>query len=248
MTRFGRIRSTHTRGSVRLRLTQAELDAAPPARDWIGSNTTFPMFGNDQVGDCTSASLFDRRVLLARLEDQAFEATTDDALAVYRAVTGWDGTPGDNTDHGAEPINVLQYAQNVGIGGVKVGAFVRIAADNSDEMRAACALFGPLYVGADLPKALDGQGFNWDMPPIAARTADDAPDNDRGHMFLLGGYDRLGWSVVTWGSGLYRASNAWAEACVDEVYALLDDAWLTGERPAPNGFTIDRLRADLAAL
>lgn len=251
MRRYGRIRSLDTSRSLPFRryLAQSEIDAAPPARDWIGANTSFPLFGNDAVGDCTCAALFDRRVLISRLDGEpAFAATTADCEAVYTAVTGWDGVPGSPTDHGAQPINVLEYAKASGIGGTKIGAFVRLNFDAQDEMRAALNLLGPIYCGAGLPKALDDQGFSWDMPPIAERDEDHAPDPDRGHMFILGGYDRLGWSVVTWGSGLYRASNAWATECIDECYALLDDAWVTGTRGAPNGFDLSRLLADMASL
>ena len=256
MRTFGRIRSRDTRRALPFAryLAQAEIDAAPPARDWIGGRTDFPLFGNDQVGDCTIASLYDRLTLIGRLDPLALQqpgiGTLDAASALldYTAIGGYDGTPGDATDHGLQPINVLQHAQNVGIAGLKIPLFVRLNFDNGDEMRAACNLLGPLYVGAGLPKALDGQGYDWEMPPIAQRTDVDAPDPDRGHMFLLGGYDRSGWKVVTWGSGLYRASNAWAEECIDEAYALLDDAWATSSRAAPNGFDFARLRADFASL
>jgi len=247
----GRRRSRDTRSAVPFAryLAKAELDAAPPARDYLGeTTTTFPWWGNDRVGDCTIAALYDRRVLLAALTGEPFASTTAAALADYTAIGGFDGTPGDPTDHGLEPINVLAHAQAVGIAGSKIAGYARLNFDDQGEMRAALNLFCCVYAGAGLPKNADEQGYLWDMPPIAQRTELDAPDPDRGHMFLIGGYDRLGWSIVTWASSKYRASNAWVEECVDEAYVIIDDALVRGDRPAPNGFDLERLRFDLAAL
>ncbi len=246
----GRIRSTHSRGALphveRYLQSGMLLDAAPPARDYAGE-AMFSTYGNNVAGDCTIASLYHRRELLAKLHREPFSATTDQAFGDYSAVTGFDGRPGDATDHGAQMIDVLVHAKTVGIAGQRVAGYARVDPRNRPLMEQLLNAFVTIYVGANLPKAVDHQGFDWDMPPIEHRSEDDEPDEDRGHAFLLVGYDRLGWRVLTWGSSRYRASNAWAELCLDEAWVVIDDALVTGARPAPNGLDIDRLRADLEA-
>ena len=246
----GRIPSTHARGALphveRYLRSGLLLDAAPPARDYAGE-AAFGTYGNNVAGDCTIAALYHRRELLAKLQREPFVATTNQAYADYGAITGFDGTPGDASDHGAQMIDVLVHAKSVGIAGQKVAGYARIDPRDRGLMEQALNAFVAVYVGANLPKAIDDQGFDWDMPPIEHRTEHDEPDTDRGHAFLLVGYDRLSWRVLTWGSSRYRASNAWLDECCDEAWIVIDDALVTGARPAPNGLDIDRLRADLEA-
>jgi hypothetical protein len=241
----GRIKSTHARGALPHAARYFDLDAAPPARDYTGARS-WGLFGNDRVGDCTIASLYDRRQVLASLHRESFTWTTDQALADYTALNGYDGTPGDASDRGCQMIDVLAHAKNVGIAGQRIAGYARIDPLNRVVMEAALNAFCFLYVGANLPKAVDAQGFEWRMPAI--RTDDDEPDPDRGHAFGLVGYDRLGYRGLTWGSSRYRIDNAWAELCIDEVWVAFDEALVSGTRAAPNGFDLARLRDDLAAL
>lgn len=240
----GRIRSELRRllGELRLSdyLAGGTLDAAPPARSFIG-DADYQWWLNNKESCCTVAALYHRRQLLAGQTGDVFAGTDAEVQADYLAT-------GDGTDDGRQLIDVLTRAVDVGIAGMKISGKARVDVGDPDEMRAALNLFGCVYVGGELPVALDTQGYTWTIPPPAQRTKDDEPDPDRGHAFLLGGYDRSGWQVVTWASGKYRATNEWVAACVDEAWVIIDDALATGARAAPNGFDLARLRADLAAI
>src|SRR5579875_2411021 len=63
-------------------------------------------------------------------------------------------------------------------------------------------------------------------------------------------YDQDGFTCVTWGA-LQRMTLAFWNAYVVEAHALLGQDWLRAQGPkvsAPNGFDIDQLAADLAAI
>lgn len=246
----GRKKSTSLRGALRLSHyldIKKILDAAPPSCDNIGG-TAFSWWGNNKIGNCTVASLYHRRQLIAAQTGEAFSPPAIGAEGEYAAITGYDGTPGDASDRGAEPTQVLAHGTTAGIAGEKINRFAAIDTRNPDEVRAAIWLFDVAYVGGELPKALDDQGFNWTIPAIGQRGVNDQPAPDRGHQFLFGGYERDVINVVTWASGQYTCTDEWNIACVDEGYVLLTDALATAARKSPNGFDIDRLIYDMAAL
>jgi len=52
---------------------------------------------------------------------------------------------------------------------------------------------------------------------------------------------------VTWGRRR-RAILQWVAKYTDEMYATISKTWVTGDRPAPSGFDIVKLREFLRAL
>lgn len=218
--------------------------APPPARDWTGSQR-YSYYLNDRLGCCTITGLAHLAQAHAAQHGEPIEIVDADIEEAYRAVGGYDGTPA--TDRGAQMIDALVYAKHIGIGPWKIGAFVRVDLDDPIEVRAAINLFGGLYLGADLPRRITTQGTAWELVPFNARTRDDAPRSLGGHAFTVTGYDRrhlraLPWIIPT------TVSNAWLSLYGEEAWAVISESWVSGERPAPHGFDVERLRDDLAGI
>jgi len=236
MRSLGRVRSVNTMRAVRL-AKYVNADAAPPKRSWIGPDKKFPWFGNDQAGDCAYASLYDRRVLLARQRDEKFLATTGDCLQDY-SHTGFDGTPGDATDRGSQMIQVLDQAKKTGVAGDTIEGYARLDPLDRELMEIAINAFGCVYVGASLTRRTVAEApKTWDILP------GDRADNTLGHAFLYGGYDHLGFETVTWAAGDWFVTNKFHETCVDEAWVVLDSHCTDLA-----GISIDRLRYDLSQL
>lgn len=243
---FGRIASREDPRTLRLSryLEAGRFSAPPPARDWTG-RARYTWSLNDRLGCCTITGLVHLAQARAAANGESITIEDADVLKAYSAISGYDGTPA--TDRGAQMIDALVYARNVGIGGWKIGAFVRVDARDFLELRAAVNLFGGVYVGADLPRRIREQGTDWELPPIVARTLDDAPSSLGGHAFALLGFDRTHLQAMPWVTKT-SIGNAWAHLYISEAWAFLDHRWVTGERPAPNGFDVARLQQDLQAV
>lgn len=218
--------------------------APPPARDWTGS-TRYSWYLNDRLGCCTITALAHLAELHAARNGESCSITDADIEEAYRAISGYDGTPA--TDRGAQMLDALVYARHIGIGDWRIGAFVRVDLDDVIELRAAVNLFGGVYLGADLPQRIREQGAEWELPPIPARTNDDEPSSLGGHAFVITGYDRTHLRALPWITPT-TIGNAWASLYGAEAWAVIAESWVSGERPAPNGLDVDRLRADLAAI
>lgn len=243
---LGRVRSRHDPRTLKLSnyLGPRDYSAPPPARDWIG-NTKFSWFHNSKLGTCTCAALGHMLQAHAAQQGVAVSISDDDILKMYSAIGGY--VPGDeSTDRGAQMIDALRYMRNVGVSGYKIGAYVRIDAQDPVELRAAINLFGGVYVGADLPKRITSQVV-WDLVPVEERDGRDEPNSLGGHAFTLLKYDRLHYGLATWAT-TYAASNPWVSVYMDEAWALINETWVSDTALAPNGFDIDRLKADLANL
>lgn len=240
---LGRVPSRNDLRTLRLAryLSARDYPAPPPARDWTGS-IRYPYLLNDRLGCCTITALAHLAQAHAAAHGEALHFVDADIETAYRAVSGYDGTPA--TDRGAQMIDALVYARRVGIGGWKIGAFVRVNAHDPTELRAAINLFGGVYVGADLPRRIMDQGAEWHLPPAIERTTNDAPNSLGGHAFALLGYDRLALRALPWITPT-TIGNTWWSLYGAEAWAFLDGRWVTGERPAPNGFDIEQLRQDL---
>lgn len=243
---LGRVPSRHDPRTLKLAnyLTAGQYDAPPPSRDWIGT-TKFSWFLNSKLGTCSCAALGHMLQAHVALTGKSLTITDDDIIQMYSAISGY--VPGDpSTDRGAQMIDALTYLKNVGLAGYKIGAFVRVDSKNATELRAAVNLFGGVYVGAEMPNRVTTQVV-WDLPPVEERDARDAPGSMGGHAFTFLKYDRLHLGLATW-AATYAATNSWADMYVDEAWAIISPSWVTGEDPAPNGFNVDQLQRDLAAI
>jgi hypothetical protein len=233
----------------------------PPRRNSVALNASFPMFANDEIGDCTCAALGQRIIAQERSSAQSSRptVTVDDVIAAYSAVTGYDPARPE-TDQGAYLLDVLNYVRNTGIGHEKdgtthtIGAFAKVDPADHNEVALAHWMFGGLYVGVGLPVAAQRQiGGLWD-PTGNARQ--DRWGSWGGHAMYVQTYDTRttmagavpGPTFVTWGDR-QRATWRWWDTYVDECFAVISEDFLrTGTGKTPQGFDVAALTEQLNAL
>lgn len=221
----------------------AILPEIPAAADYTVGVPSWPMYGNDRLGDCTCAAV--GHMIQAWSQAAGGLKTFDDVdiEALYIPGTG-------TADDGRSEIGVLNYWRTTGVGPAsyadRIVAYAAIDQANVDEVRAALYLFGGLYAGIALPLTAQGQPV-WDV--VA-----DAPDG-RGDPYSWGGhavpylaYTPDGsFDVVTWGAVL-RLTAAFHAAYTDELYAIVSPDFLGASGTTPQGFDLERLEADLAEI
>ena len=205
--------------------------------------TEWGMLGNDTVGDCAVAGPAHLSMLWARMGGR--QARFDDAsvLAAYSAITGYD--PADPaTDQGSTPDDVSKYWRTHGLvdadGDVhKIEAYVAV---QPEHYAVATQLFGGIGLCLALPdtaQAQFGRGEPWDVVRGA--------QIEGGHYVpQLARVDGGNLLVVTW-ARLQPATPAFVEKYSEYAIAYLSEEMLTGGK-SPEGFDVDQLRADLAAV
>lgn len=214
--------------------------------DWSRGAVKWRMFRNDLLGCCTRAAQ-GHAVQTWLKATGSQDAPPDDAAIVeaYSRASGY--VPGDpSTDQGCNMLDALTDWRKNPLGGHRIHSFVKLSAGDRSHLMAAIQMFGGVYVGAQLPRACQDR----DVWIAAARTSRDgeyAPGSWGGHCFWSPGYTPAGVLIVSWGQ-LVCCSWQWWLDYVDEAYAVLGAKWADEGRPAPSGFDLATLRADLAML
>jgi len=230
----------------RLRLGDA-LTSYPPAPsvvDYIGKVADWPMYGNDQLGDCTCAAIAHMlEAWTAYGQGSTVRVTDGDVVKLYEAVGGY--RPGDpSTDQGANMQDVLAHMRKTGIAGHKILAFASVDIHNAAELAAAMALFGHIYVGVNLPNnAQDqfGHGEPWSVQP-------DDGGIEGGHA-ICWGYAAKGENnkVITWGA-VQEATPAWFNTYVEEAWIVISQEWINKVGENPEGIDLAKLGAAFTAM
>lgn len=242
MLKLGRQPNDPRKPRVRLTARAGAPLVAPPSADWMSAVRSWPILGNDRVGDCTCAGAGHTAQAVNRY-GQAKDAPVTEAaaLTMYRAISGYDPAR-PSTDVGATLQDALGYWRKTGIGGNKLTAFAEVNAQDLNLVRACIAIFGSVYTGFNCPtSALDqfDAGKPW---TVAARSAIDG-----GHCVRIGAYDPLGFTCVTWGR-VQRMDLAFYQRYFDEVWVPIDLDWVTAAGTSPAGLDTDALNADFVAL
>lgn len=224
----------------------------PPAQ--FGHETLFGpkdwgMLGNDQWGDCAWAGPAHETMILTTEGGHPVTFTTDGVLSDYGAGTGFDpnaGPPGQNsTDRGSNVRDVLKYRQKTGIVDAdknrhQIGAYVKLDEKNLDQVLEAMYLFEIVGIGIEFPaSAMDqfNQGQPWDV-------VKDAKIEGGHYIPLVAKRENL--EVVTWGA-LQQMTQAFYEKYCDEAWAYISVEDLKDGK-SPEGFDLEQLQADLAAV
>lgn len=225
----------------------ATLPTPPAAHDWsAGMPEDLGMLANDSLGDCAEAMVAHAIEVERAANGVALTFDPSAVVAVYSDVTGY--TPTDpTTDQGTVLLDLLNYCRRTGFAGHKLGGYGALLtpaqpATTIDEIKTACWLYGPLYVGVQLPESALADfeaGRTWTSAPADLIAG--------GHAIVLVGYDADSVIVVTWGKR-QRATWGWLLDHVDECYAPFSADWVSGAKPAPSGFAVEVLQADLAEI
>lgn len=241
--RLGRLASRPEDRQRTLKLARYLPAPVFPAQANVGAGiSSWPMYANDQYGDCTCAAAGHMEEVWTSQVDGT-PRVYDNAviLALYNLVNG-------GRDDGANMLDVLSAWRHQGLGGDPILAYCEVDHRSHDMAKAAIWYFSGLYVGVNLPATAQAQtgpgGSVWDVVPGGAPNT--APGSWGGHAINAVGYDDAGVTVVTWGA-LQRMTWAFWDAYVDETYAVLPSDYdrLQGKALA-NGFNEDQLKQDLA--
>jgi hypothetical protein len=243
--KLGRAEARHDRRTLQLsKYLPGTLPPPPIACKYSDKVDIFPMYKNDEIGDCTFASAAHMiQAWAAAGKSECVDIGDAAVVAAYSASTGYDPNNPDS-DQGAVELDVLKYWKNTGIGGHKIGAYVSVEPRSTTLVRDAISLFGGLYIGLALPVAAQHQAV-WEVPPGGAR-GDGKPGSWGGHAVPILDYDPRGLSVVTWGA-VKRLSWGFLRLYCEEAYAILSEDFVTDGK-AGSGFDVATLQADLALL
>lgn len=217
----GKLPAQPARPHLRLSAVLSTLAAPPASCDWQSDSITWPMYGNDQWGDCTCAEIGHQVNQLTFYGSGTEVQPTDaDVLGVYSAVTGFNPKK-PSTDQGAYIQDVLAYWRRTGIAGHKIVAYGSVDVGNLVEVKQAIALFGSINIGINFPDSAMDQfnaGEVWDVVK-GARV-------EGGHCVMAGAYGNGRIGVVTWGAETEMTEAFWKKY-VDEAWVVLDEDGLT---------------------
>lgn len=217
----------------------ARLPAPPDSFDETSGIDHWPMYRNDEIGDCTTAAAAHMiEAWTAAGRGQAVVLPERAVLDAFDHVKLIDPNTGEE---GANELDVLRYWRASGIGRHRIGAYTRVSVHDQRLVQTAAWLFGGLYVGLQMPLTAQGQAV-WDWTGSLAGPA--LPGSWGGHAVDVVSYDRNGLTVVTWGHLQELTWSFWGRYC-DEAYCILSDDFLQ-KGNAPNGFDLAALEADLA--
>jgi hypothetical protein len=224
-------------------LTQ-DVDRASEVASW-------PVYMNDQLGDCTIAGIGHMYGALTRYAKGA-EALFDNGqvVTVYSRVGGY--VPGDpSTDGGCVMQDVLTDQQKNGMtdtaGTVhKVAGYAALGNPHDlDLLGQVLDVFGSVYVGCNVQAQMEtefGDGQPWTWTPGAQVIG--------GHAVCL--QRRLGsgsapLEYVTWGA-LQPATAGFQAGAVDEAWAVVTEDWIAANGTSVEGLDLRQLLADMRAV
>jgi hypothetical protein len=228
-----------------------EIPAAPAQ---FGHETLFApkgwgMLGNDNWGDCAWAGPAHETMLLSTEGANAAAFTTAGVLSDYTAGTGFDpnaGPPGNNpTDRGSNVRDVLKYRVKTGIVDAagnrhKIGAYVKLTPKDLTQVYQAMYIFQAIGIGIEFPDSAMDQfrnGQPWSVVPGA---------KVQGGHYVPCVAKRDNIDVVTWGA-LQPMTVEFFNTYCDEAWAYISTEDLQ-KGVDPDGFSLEQLKADLAAL
>lgn len=213
----------------------------PTSEDYLNKLQNWKMLGNDQYGDCVAVTWANtRRFVTAWLSTEDYPGM-DQVIALYK--TQNPNFP--SQDDGMDIQTCLEYLHNIGgPDGVKAVAFAKVDYTNLDEVKAALAVFGSVWLGVNVLKANMTEfdnGQPWDYVP-------GSPD-DGGHSVISGGY--LGASTddvrfITWAQETGFTDNFWNKQ-VEEAWVVIWPEHL-GTVEFQQGVNLQQLAADYKEL
>ncbi|MCU1680926.1 MAG: hypothetical protein JWQ81_1665 [Amycolatopsis sp.] len=226
----------------------------PAMVDYLSKVGEWPIYGNDQLGDCVWAMI--GHVIEAAStygNGETIKVTTADLIKGYSAVTGYN--PKDpSTDQGTVIADALAYWQKVGIGGTaakeyadahKILAYASVKISDRVELDAALNLFGSLCLGVNFPNSAMGQFNNhqpWDV------LVNDG-GIDGGHAIHHGYFNTANKDerIVTWGA-VEDMTDRWWSKYVEEAWVVITPEWLDVSGHSPEGLDLFGLGEDFAEL
>ena len=228
----------------RLSLDKYLTASVPPAVvDYASEVASWPMYGNDTIGDCTCACVGHQIQAWTRYTGAEVTVPQEDIIQLYSAVSGYDPATGAN-DTGATCQDVLTYWRKSGVpvAGHKILAFAQLT--DLSKVKDALCVFGSVYLGIQFPQSATDQ-FNADEPWDVVQGS----PIEGGHAIPLqyAGTGSCPYQVVTWGK-LQGMTQAFLDAYCEEAWVIVTDDWLEKNGHTPEGLDLAQLGADLSQL
>ena len=239
----------------------ASLPAANGLVDRESKVSTWPMYGNDTVGDCTCAGMGHAVAQWTAFSGQVTGGAqfTDEVIVdtLYAAVSGYNPQTGAN-DNGAELYQVCNYMMNTGIKDVngklhKIAGYADIASfNNLGYLKQVLNAFGTVYLGVNVQDADEtafSDGQPWALPKNGTQVGPDGID----HCIVMS-YSAFGVSgviddetIITWGAE-QKINVAWAWTNIGEAIALISEDWVEANGDTPIGQSMAQLITDLKSV
>ena len=171
---------------------------------------------NNRYGTCVAVTWANERRLYSRLAGAEHYPDDSSIEALYR--TQNPHFPSD--DNGMVISEALDYLRKTGgPDGVKALAFAKVDHTNPDEVKAAMAIFGAVWVGVQVSSANMDQ-FNSEQPWDYVKGS----PIEGGHSIIVGGYDSDGQGgderFVTWAAETAFTDAFWSRQ-VDEAWVVI---------------------------
>jgi hypothetical protein len=221
----------------------APLPAPPTECRYDRAVTTWPMYDNDAIGDCTIAAAGHLIESWSASAGASVVPLASDIVSAYSAVSGYNPVTGAN-DTGADEQDVLAYWQATGIAGNQLAAWAPIEPADLATLRQAIWLFGGVCLGIEVRQSAERQfesGQPWDyvspwFNPVVGF-----------HAIPILGYDAQYFYVCTWGA-IQPVTPAFVQGYADEAYAIVDAAFVGASGASASGFNLQQLQTDLRAV
>jgi len=223
-------------------LDSTVLPTPPATVDYLSNVKSWPMYGNDQYGDCVWAMIGHAIEAYSTYgEGQTITITEEDVIKGYEDVTGFN--PNDpNTDQGTNIQDALNYWVKTGVGGHKILAFAEVK--NYANAKVALDVFGALLVGINFPESAMDQ-FNAGKPWDVVRGS----QIEGGHAIHVGHMDTSNttYQLVTWGQ-VEGMTQAFWDKYVEECWIVVAPEWFNAQGNSPTGVNLYGLGQDFAAI
>lgn len=230
----------------------AALPTAPLLVNYMTEVSSYPMFLNDQLGDCTAAAMLHAISAMTAYSGRiaggaVFEDQT--ALSLYEATSGYNGTP--STDNGATLQSVAAYMTKTGVtdsaGNVhKLAAWANIGDPaNLPLLKQVLNTFGTVYCAVNLPDSAEtqfGNGEPWSIVP--------GSPIDGGHCINLQlsavgePQPHRAETFITWGAE-QPALQTWVTAYISEAVVLVSPDWIDINGTTIEGLDLNQLLSDM---
>lgn len=212
--------------------------------------TSWPVYKNDSVGDCTIAGMahaFTAMGVAAGYSQSLF--TDDEIIRVYSDISGYNPNTGEN-DNGCEMQDVLKYMRDYGMTDAngkahKVAAYASLGVPTDTMMLSeVLKTFGAVYVGIDCPQSAEDQFGNapWtyekDSPILGGHAITLHRRQPYGSM--IGVFD-----FSTWGA-LQSVTIGFIDHYVTEAWAFLTPDWLEVNGNTVDGLSLSALQSDMS--
>lgn len=226
-------------------IVPSALPLAPKSFKWDSRVKKWPMYRNDEIGDCTCAAPAHQEQLWTAAVGTEVDVAEPDVVKMYAAVSGFNPATMEN-DNGAVILDVLNYWRKTGLAGHKIGAFAEVNIGNKQLVEDAIYLFGGLIIGLNLPLATQDQGKHWKIPKGGVNTANGHPGGWGGHCVYVLDYSPDGLTCISWGD-IYSMTWGYFHDYCDEAWVVFSQEFLKVGL-SPQGFNMQALLNDLSQI